>query len=675
MTPPSVRDRLLLFGGVPLDEKPSSVVLFAGWGGTCLGIKWATGAPPFLAINHNRNAVENHARNHPDTIHLCEDIRAVQPKPATRGRRVGILAASPDCTHFSLARGGVPKSKAIRGLAWQVTRWAAQTSPDVIVMENVRELISWGPLTRKWRKKNADRLPEAKRYRGGQPIKARAGETFRAFIESLRKLGYDTAWWMLAACDYGTPTTRERLVLVARRDGLPITRPTPTHAPADDPRVLAGELRPYRTAAECVDFSLPMCSIFATREEAKAWAREHDADGVPQRPLAPATMSRIREGMFRFVLGERRPFLINLTHGVRVESVDEPAKTITAAHRGEKAVLAPMVTKAHSHGWDANGSGVRPVDAPLGAIVAKDASVVAAASLLNLSHGGRPEDIGAPANVITSTPKGGDRLLLAAGLVNTRNGERQGQAPRVRDLREPAPTVTAQGSQGAVAAAWCVKNYGGPNGHPTPGSSLEDPCPTISARDSSAVGVAFLDRLYGSARAGQAVDEPAPTVTAGGGRGGGHVSAVSADVRPVEPAVLRLSPVARERARRTVAFLTAYYSGGGTSSGLDEPAPTVVTKARLGLVTITVESSDGVTTESLATVTIDGVVWIIVDICMRMLTPRELARCQGFPDSYLLTGTKSEQIARIGNSFPPQLAEATVRANLPRWDGDAMAAK
>lgn len=667
----SVRDRLLLFGGIPMNAV-SSAVLFAGGGGTCLGIQWATGVSPFLAVNHSPAAIAMHAANHPDTIHICEDIRDVDPRQATRGRRVRVLGASPDCTHFSLARGGVPKSKKIRGLAWQVTRWAAQTSPDVIVLENVRELVSWGPLTRKWRKKNADRLPEGKRYRGGQPIKAKAGETFRAFIESLRKLGYDVAWWMLAACDYGTPTTRERLVLVARRDGLPITKPPVTHAPKDDPRVLSGELKPYRTAAECIDFSLPMCSIFATRDEAKAWAKLHKADGVPQRPLAPATMARIREGMGRFVLGPRRPFVVNLTHGGRVESVDEPAKTITAANRGEKAAVSPIITKAHSHGWDANGSGVRPADAPLGAIVAKDASVVAAASLLNLSHGGRPEDIEQPANVITAHPKGGDRLLLAAGLVNTRNGERPGQAPRVRDLEEPAPTVTAQGSQGAIAAAWCVKNYGGPNGHQTPGSSIEDPCPTISARDSSAVGVAFLDKLYGSALAGQSVDEPAPTVTAGGNRGGGHTAVVQAEL---QHATIRLTPEARERARKTLAFLTVYYSGGGTSSAADDPAPTVVTKARLGLVTVTIESSDGRTTEELASVTIDGEIWIIVDIAMRMLTPRELARCQGFPDSYVLTGTKSEQIARIGNSFPPQLAEAAVRANLPTDEPTQLAAK
>lgn len=661
-----VRDRLLLFGAIPLNVV-SSAVLFAGGGGTCLGIQWATGVSPFLAVNHSPAAIAMHAANHPDTIHVCEDIRDVNPREATRGRRVRVLGASPDCTHFSLARGGVPKSKKIRGLAWQVTRWAAQTSPDVIVLENVRELVSWGPLTRKWRKKNADRLPEGKRYRGGQPIKARAGETFRAFIESLRKLGYDVAWWMLAACDYGTPTTRERLVLVARRDGLPITRPVPTHAPAGDPRVLSGELRPYRTAAECIDFSLPMCSIFATRDEAKTWAKLHKADGVPQRPLAPATMTRIREGMFRFVGGARRPFIVPVSKASY--TTDEGFAGFNDA---SGLPVAPFVSKAHSHGWDANGSGVRPADAPLGAIVAKDASVVAAASLLNLSHGGRPEDIEEPANTITAGPKGGDRVLVAAGLVNTRNGERKDQVPRVRDLLEPAPTVTAQGSQGAIAAAWCVKNYGGPNGHQTPGSSVEDPCPTISARDSSAVGVAFLDKLYGSALAGRSVDEPAPTVTAGGNRGGGHVAIVEAEIRP---ATIRLTPSARERARKTLAFLTVYYSGGGTSSAMDDPAPTVVTKARFGLVTVLVESSDGQSTETLASVTIDGALWIIVDIAMRMLTPRELARCQGFPDSYVLTGTKSEQIARIGNSFPPQLAEAAVRANLPTNDSDQLAAK
>jgi DNA (cytosine-5)-methyltransferase 1 len=723
------------------EKGPGMVIdLYAGGGGASSGIAGALRRPVDVAVNHNPCAIDMHARNHPETIHLRADVDAVNIHAIVGGVPVLALWASPECIFHSRARGGRPRANQSREQGMGVLRWVRAARPVVLMCENVIEWEDWGPC-------HPEDHPDPKLR--GQAIKERAGETWREWVQALRDLGYAVEWRRLVAADYGTPgerigsgkvnaTTRERLFVIARRDGLPIVWPEPTHGPRNSPEVKAGKRAPWLPVADCIDWSLPMCSIFATRAEAKAWAREHKADGVPQRPLSDATMARIAEGMKRFVLGKRRPFLVNLTHGGRVESTDEPIKTITAANGGEKAAVAPMVAKARSNGWDRPGSGVRAGDEPLPTNTTTEQFAAVAASLLNLSHGGRHEDIADPANTITAGPKGGDRLLLAAhlssmrgrsvgsgvdvpaptvtghaheaviaahlvanttgnppvsaeeplktittgghhilvgaGLVNTRNGEREGQAPRVRDLGEPAPTITAQGSQGAVCAAecvapWMVKHYGGVYGH-----GVDQPIGTVTAVDHHSIGAAFIEKLHGSARAGQSVEDPAPTIAAGGGRGGGHAALVEAELE--RGPVIHLSPTARERARRTVAFLTAYYSGGGTSHAADEPAPTITTKDRLGVVAVTIVSADGVTTEDLVTVAIDGELWIVVDIAMRMLTPRELARAQGFADSYWLPPVKADAIARIGNSVVPQCAEALVRANLgTEFDDSAMAAK
>ena len=697
-----------LFGGAVLSTpvrrvraRGMVIDLYAGGGGASEGIRRAHGRAPDVAINHDILAIRMHEANHLDTLHLQSDVDAVSPLSVIGKNAVWLLWCSPQCTHFSKARGKAPKSKQQREQGWSVIRWVREARPLVMICENVEEWLTWGPL-------HPD--DHADPNLAGQPIKERTGETWAAWVAALRELGYVVEWRLLVAADFGAPTTRERLFVVARRDGQPIVWPAPTHAPRDSAAVAEGRLLPWPRVADQIDWSIPMCSIFATREEAKAWAREHKAAGIPQRPLAEATQRRIAEGIRRFVLGKRRPFLVNLTHGVRVEDIDDPARTITAAHRGEKSVVVPTVTKAHGNGWDRAGSGTRSAEDPLGTNTATEQFAVSAASLiryhgerregengrvesvadplptqtteprfglvsaslLTLSHGGRPEDIEEPANTLTATPKGGDRCLIGVGLVNTRNGEREGQAPRVRDLEDPAPTITAQGSQGGVAAAWVVRHNGS---DPTSrgfviGRGVDEPLATVTAKPNQALGAVLLDKLHGSARAGASVEEPCPTVTSGGGRGGGHAAIVQAEIRTdIPPAMVR-------RARQTAAFLTAYYGQGGTSASAADPSPTVVTKARLGLVLVELETTDGPAT--LATVEIDGALWIIVDISVRMLTPRELARCQGFPDSYVLPVNKSDAIARIGNSVVPHLAEALVRANLPSVDGyedDAMAAK
>jgi DNA (cytosine-5)-methyltransferase 1 len=639
---PDIQDAVSLFGATPM-QGIQSAVLFAGGGGSCIGIKRAVGLSPFLAVNHSPAAIEMHAANHPDTIHLCENIREVKPREAVRGRRVDVLWASPDCTHFSVARGGKPKSKEIRGLAWMVCRWAKEVAPPIIFMENVWELTTWSPLTCRRRRKNWQHRKPSEWHRGGTPIKAKAGETFRLFVGHLQALGYAVEWRKLPACAYGTPTTRERLYLIARNDGQAIVWPAPTHGDPKSPEVQRGELRPWRTAAECINFEIPMLSIFATPEEAKAWAKANGRKGVPKRPLAPATLRRIAEGVKRYVLESAEPYIVRighqssdagkvhptgdplstvttknehllvapellcLTHGQRIEPIDEPMRTVTAAHRGERAVIAPTLVRYQ---------GQRREGEP-----------------------GRTAHVAEPLPTITTEPRFG---LVAASLINTRNGEREGQAPRTHDIAAPYPTVTAQGSQGAVVTAFLAQHNGGEKGHQAIGQDLRQPMSTVAGNINKAACAVFLDKMYGSASAGQPVDAPAPTVTAGGGR-----------------------------AALVAALIVAYYgSETGQHQALSEPMHTIVSKARFGLVTVT----------------IGGQEYAIVDIAMRMLTSRELATANGFPDDYLLTGTEAERIERIGNAVCPQMAEALVGANVrrpaperrrrpSRRGGDALAAK
>lgn len=485
-----------------------AVDLFAGGGGASLGIEWATGHAPIMAVNHCRAAIEMHAANHPGTLHLHESVWDVRARDFA-GTPVDLLWASPDCTHFSRAKGAAPRSKEIRSLAWVIVDWARHVRPLVICMENVPEFRTWGPLGA-----------------NGQPEPARKGETFAEFCRALDRAGYPPDDRVLNAADYGAPTSRRRLFLAGRRDGEPIRWPDPSHGP--------GRALPWRTAAECIDWTIPVPSIFNRA-----------------RPLAEATQRRIAEGIRRYVLTSASPYLLCLTHGGRLEPIDQPLRTTTTAHRGERALIVPS-------------------------------------------------------------------------LINTRNGERAGQTPRALDITRPMSTVTGQGSQGALVAAFLARHNGGPNGHPSYGRDLRETMGTVTGRDTQALAAVWLDKLHGSARAGQPLDLPAPTVTSGGGRGGGHAALCAA-------------------------FLLKYYGQGGQWSALDEPMHTLVGKARMGLVTVT----------------LGGEEYALVDIGMRMLQPRELARAQGFPDSYILTGTKSEQVARIGNSVAPPVAEALVRAQFP----------
>jgi DNA (cytosine-5)-methyltransferase 1 len=605
------------------------VDLFAGGGGASLGILQALGVSPRLAINHDPGAIAMHAINHKDCIHLTEDIFKVRPldhKP--RRGQVDLVWASPDCKHFSRAKGGKPKDGKRRLLAWSVVEWAREVQPKVICLENVREFVDWGPLDK-----------------AGKPIKARKGETFREFVTALQLAGYRVEHRLLNAADYGAPTSRTRLFLVARCDGQAIVWPQPTHGP--------GRL-PYRTAAEIIDWSIPMLSIFATKAEAKAWNEARKAEArargekvsgrdwrAPKRPLAEATQRRIAAGVRRYVLESASPYLVNLTHGVRLEPMDQPLRTVTAAHRGEKAVVAPYVVPVKT--WGGGGNGPRSLEQPMRTTTTSKRGEFAVVAPFLARYQGerrvgespRTATVGEPLPTQTTEPRFGivvpylvatghqscdggkvrgatepvstivtkaEHLLVAPYLVATANGERKGQRPRARSIEQPHTTVCASGSQGSVVAAFLAKHNG----------SGED---------------------WGKA-IGQEADQPLSTICA-------------KNTKAVVAAELQLPPeVDLGRARQVAAFLIKFYGDGGQLQGLDVPLHTIPTLDRFGLVTVTME----------------GEQYVVVDIGMRMLQPRELARAQGFPDDYVLTGSKSEQVARIGNSVCPQVARALVAA-------------
>lgn len=505
---------------------------FAGGGGASTGIEWALGRSPDIAINHDADALAMHQLNHPDTRHFCEDVWQVDPVEATGGRPVGLAWFSPDCTHHSKARGGKPRSQKIRGLAWVVIRWAKAVRPRVICLENVEEFATWGPLTK-----------------DGQPCPVRKGLTFRRWWRKLEALGYEVDARELRACDYGAPTTRKRLFIIARSDGQPIVWPEPTHGPG---------LAPYRTAAEIIDWTLPCPSIFGRRK-----------------PLADATLRRIARGVMRYVVNNPQPFIAPLTHHGerRVHPVDEPLPTVTGANRGEMALVSPYI--------------------------------------VGLDHQSSPSaerPVGEPLTTITSKAR---HLLVAPALINTRNGEREGQKPRVRDIQEPYATVTAQGSQGAVVAAFLAKHYGG---HENDGIPMTRPTDTVTARDHHSLVTSHVVKLRRNGY-GQDVREPLETITAGGLHFG--------EVR---------------------AFLLKYY-GTDQDPRLADPLHTITAKDRFGLVTV------------------KGEQYQIADIGMRMLAPHELFRAQGFPEDVKLIGTKTTQVRLCGNSVCPPLAEAIVRAN------------
>lgn len=589
------------------NERELIIDNFAGGGGASTGIEMA-GFEVDIAVNHDAEAIAMHIANHPWTRHFCESVWKVDPRSVTRGLPVGLMWASPDCKHHSKAKGGKPVSRKIRALAWVCVRWARAVRPRVIVMENVEEIVSWGPL-----------LPNKK------PDPKRKGETFQAFVAALRRLGYEVEWRELRACDYGAPTIRNRFFMVARCDGQPITWPDPTHG---DPNTLGNlgrlfktGLKPWRTAAECIDFDNSCPSIFERKK-----------------PLADATLRRVARGIRKFVLEAKKPFIVT-----------------------GPSIMPHLVTVAHGEespsGVKRWGQGISDVESPLPTITGKGSTALVAAHVIKYygtNIGFSPD---APLHTATTKARMGMVKTTLAPIVVPIDHRGSGDGG-AKSLEDPLSTITAE-NRHAFAGVFLAKHYG--NG--VTGSSLNQPLGTVTSVDHHSLVCAHIKRDFKSS-IGHPADSPLGTVTAGGG---GKADIVTTHLVKLKGDNVGQS-VARPLATVTAGGLhhgevrTKLSRAGGVEKDAKRQKVREFSLKYLGMEQMTL--------------TFDGEVWEVVDIGLRMLTPRELARAQGFPDSYTLAPiiegkgrkkkgplSRTAQIRMIGNSVCPPLAAAIVKSN------------
>ena len=612
---------------------------FAGGGGASTGIELATGRVVDIAVNHDPDAILMHKTNHPHTVHYQASVWDVDPEEVCAGRPVGLAWFSPDCKHFSKAKGGKPVDKNIRGLAWIALRWAGTVRPRVIILENVEEFQTWGPVRR------------------GRPVKSKTGQTFRKWVAQLEALGYTMEWRELVAADYGAPTTRKRFFLIARCDGRPVVWPEPTHAPADSEEVKAGRKKPWRSASEIIDWSLPCPSIFDTREEVK-----EKYGLIAQRPLRPNTMRRVARGVDKFVIKAANPFIVPMGYGEakgqapRVHDIQEPFPT--AVGKAKHGVCQPYMAPLTMHNNE-NATGTAITE---------------------------------PVNTITGTGAGGHQMLITPTLAAI---GQTGGGDRCRSVEEPTHTQVSKAEECVVCPA--MIQYHTEQTERVRGQAVTDPIMTIDASNRYGIAAASLAKYYGNDQHGQDAAEPMHTITA------------------------------KDREAVTMATLTEYH---GTSTGQDmgDPMHTTLSKPHQALQTAHMVKMKGTNLggpvqEPVQTITasgthhglvitkvekaapgadlqrwplirealnkycdyhladnevilflIDGAWYFMADIGLRMLTPAELYRANGFPTDYIIerdyqgnTYGKTKQVARCGNAVPPPFATALVRANFPEW--------
>lgn len=694
---------------------------FAGGGGASTGIERALGRSPDVAINHDAEAVALHAANHPDTLHLCQNVWKADPREVVRqasARRCAMLGIpfrelpigfawfSPDCKHFSKAKGSKPVEKGIRDLAWVVVHWARLTQPAIIALENVEEFKDWGPLID---------TEDGKRV----PCPVSKGLTFKRWSRELKRLGYAVESRELRACDYGAPTIRKRLFVVARRDGKPITWAAPTHAKDG-----AGGLLPWRTAAECIDWDMDCPSIFDR-----------------ERPLAENTLKRVARGVMRYVVNAEKPFIVGV--GGRMgqspeRPIDVPAQTITA--KGDAAVVQPFLIGAGGPSY--SGKPV-PVKQPLGAQTTENHRAVVqpfVAAYYGDGNGGL--DRNAPIDEPLRTQTVENRFALIAPLTHH-------DAERGHSIGEPLRTITAANrGELALIAPHVTKFRANSDGH-----RADEPMHTVTANSfkkrpggAAPLGLvtAYIGRQFGGST-GAPPDEPIGTTTAGGGGKSQVVSAVlvprygerpgqAPRVRPVDEPMAAVVPT-QNGATMVAAFLAQHNTGNdghdardpvstivgkgctqgvveakaailshnytsNTAGGQGDPArptKTITTGGHHAVVECALSAEDLAGAERVAAfiakyygqgegqpcdeplhtvttkdrfclVTVNG--WPIVDIGLRMLQPRELYRAQGFPSDYVIDGpgpngkpmTKTAQVRMCGNSVCPPIAQAIAHA-------------
>lgn len=639
------------------------VDFFCGGGGAGTGLEMGLGRNVSVAKNHSAAAISMHTINHPGAKHFTTDVFDGDPDTECDGKAVGWFHMSPDCTHHSQAAGGQPRKREIRNLSWIGLKWAGKKRPRVISLENVKQILQWGPLVAK-RCKATGRVVKL----GGNvaapgevvpvdqqfliPNPARRGQTWAVFVAELERLGYAVEWRVIRACDFGAPTSRERLFMIARCDGQPIVWPEPTHA-----KHPAKGQKPWKTAAECIDFSDLGKSIFGRKKD-----------------LASATLRRVAKGMKKFVIDNPAPFIVPIANwsvgnvqpsteplrtvtsypkggafsvvspviapashqgSDRINDPQEPLPTVTCANRGELTLISPTLIQCGYGEREGQEPRVLGIDQPLGTVVAGGVKHALTSSVLVGAGGpvyaGHPVTANQPVGTLMTRSH---RAVATAFMAQMNGGFNTTDAKSIED---PMTTVTNTGSQQQLVAANLVHLRGNCDAR-----DVNDPLHIVSAGGQHhGLVTAFMERQFG-ASVGQPLDEPAPTVTAGGGEKSSVVS-------------LRLSPEHEAGALRVAAFLISYYGTENVSSA-GEPAPTITTKDRLALVTVMVK----------------GTPYVIVDICLRMLKPSELYKAQGFPANYVITHgvdgkpfTKTQQVHMCGNSVSPPPMAALAKANDP----------
>lgn len=618
---------------------------FAGGGGASVGIELATGRPVDIAINHDADAIAMHSVNHPYTKHYQEDVFAIDPEKVTGGRPVGIAWFSPDCKHFSRAKGNKPVEHKIRGLSWVILKWAMSgVSPRCIFMENVEEIQTWGPL-----------ITEADGK--SRPDPARSGETFKAFIGMLsdgvspdcpalaeaceflkiergsaeeqrliRGLGYKLEYRTIRACDVGAPTIRKRFILVARNDGKPIVLPKQTHGKGKG-------LKPYRTAAECIDFSIPCPSIFERK-----------------RPLVKNTLRRVARGLDKFVIKNPKPYILEMNFDNPLQDVDKPMSTQTSANH--HYVITPNLVQANYE------NPAQDISKPMSTQTAVNKHFVVTPSLVECSHksGAGIHKVSDPLNTqaskacfAASTPfltkfqqhslgqdakKPLDTVMPGAtrfgavmpSLIQYHSEQSEGEV-RGQDIKEPLMTVDGS-PRYAVNGIYISKYFGGEGAK---ASGADDPVPTVTAKDHNSLAATNLCVLRKNMD-GKSVSEPMPTLTTSAG----HFAEVRTYLLPIEgnPQLYHWNEVR--------ALLNEY-------------------------------AGYHIKENEILIIEIEGTPYFIGDIGMRMLKAEELKLAQGFPKDYIINiepyiGKKyseAKQIARLGNAVCPPVATALIRANCP----------
>lgn len=618
------------------DSDELIVDLFAGGGGASLGIELAIGMSPHIAVNHDPEAIAMHEVNHPDTIHYTASVFEVDPYEVTRLRipandefinkrrkqlddiangrlrryskllgcsQVGFLWASPDCTHFTIARGQAPVSPRIRSLAWVILRWAGTVAPRVIMCENVKEIQTWGPLVAKRDKGTGrvlkkdgsiaapgERVPVQEQQL--VPDKKRSGKTYRKFIALMKEKGYDIETNELVAADYGIPTIRKRWFMIARRDGEKIVWPEKTHAKKSSPEVLAGEKKAWVPVSRCIDWSLPAYSIFLTKQEVR------DKKLPCRRPLAEATMDRIGKGVDKFVLNNPSPFIVHVqnTSSDAVNSIDEPIRTITASPKGGgMAIAIPFMAKHYS------GATGHDLDAPLGTVTTIDHhSLVMASAVITNTSQLAPTNIGEPLPTITT---GSQQALCTAQMSSC-----------IEDIVPDAVSC----------AAHVYRDFG-----QSIGSDLNEPIGTITASGNGKAGIvmSFMTKLRGQ-NIGDEMTEPLGTVTAGGQ----HHGIVSA-------------------------FMVRYHGSEKGGHPVDQPIGTITSKDEFGLIQTIINGKFAMIVDILFRMLAPRELyraqgfpdWYIIEY--------------GIMNDTVVKFSTVAQVRMVGNSVPPPLAAAIIKEN------------